>query len=129
MKLTNEMVNAIKNNDLFYVATCSNKQVPNVVPIKCLKWIGDNKVLVANNFMKKTIENISNNANVSFVVNEVRKYPFQFKGKVKVYTKDEYYEEAKKMVEKYTPKSALVIKINEVYSVNSKDKPGELILK
>ena len=129
MKLTNEMVDAIKNNDLFYLATCSSKQVPNVVPIKCLKWISNNRVLVADNFMKKTKQNILDNSNVSFVVEKIREYPFQFKGKIKVYTEGEYYEEVKKMVEKYTPKSALVIEISEVYSVNSKDKPGELILK
>ena len=129
MELTNEMINAIKNNDLFYVATCSTEQAPNVVPIKCLKWIGNNKVLVADNFMKKTKQNILDNFNVSFVVKEVRKYPFQFKGKVKIYTEGHYFDEIIKMVEKYKPKSALVIEINEVYSVNPKNRPGELILK
>ena len=129
MELTNEMINAIKNNDLFYVATCSAEQAPNVVPITYLKWIGNNKVLVADNFMKKTKQNILDNSNVSFVVKEIRGCPFQFKGKFKIYTKGRYFDEAVKMVEKYKPKSALVIEINEVYSVNSTDRPGELILK
>lgn len=123
------MINAIKNSDLFYIATCSSEQVPNVVPIKCLKWIGNNKVLVADNFMKKTKHNILDNSNVSFVVKEVRECPFQFKGKTKIYTEGKYFDEAVKMVEKYRPKSALVIEIKEVYSVNSRDRPGELILK
>ncbi|MBU0627905.1 MAG: pyridoxamine 5'-phosphate oxidase family protein [Nanoarchaeota archaeon] len=129
MELTNNMISGIKNSDLFYLATCSNEKIPNVVPIKCVKWIGNNKVLVADNFMKKTKQNILDNPHVSFVLKEAREYPFQFKGKVKIYGKGEYFDEAVKMVEKYRPKSALVIEINEIYSVNSKDKPGELILK
>jgi len=129
MELTNEMINGIKNNDLFFLATCSNEQIPNVVPIKYLKWIGNNKVLVADNFMKKTKQNILNNSNVSFVVKEIREHPFQFKGKVTIYTEGNYFDEAVKMVENHKPKSALVMEIKEVYSVNSKDQPGELILK
>ena len=129
MELTDDMIDGIKNNELFYVSTCSKDQIPNVVPITYLKWIGNNKVLVADNFMKKTIQNLRENPNVSFVVKEVRQCPFQFKGNVKIYTYGAYLDEATKMVEKYKPKSAIVIEINEVYSVNAKDRPGELVLK
>ncbi|MCK5282132.1 MAG: pyridoxamine 5'-phosphate oxidase family protein [Nanoarchaeota archaeon] len=129
MELTDDMIDGIKNNELFYIATCSKEQIPNVVPITYLKWIGNSKVLVADNFMKKTIQNLRENPHVSFVVKEVRQHPFQFKGNVKVYTDGKYLDEAAKMVEKYKPKSAIVIEINKVYSVSAKDMPGELVLK
>ncbi len=129
MELTNDMIDGIKNNELFYIATCSKEQIPNVVPIAYLKWIDNNKVLVADNFMKKTLQNLRENPHVSFVVKEVRQCPFQFKGNVEIYTEGEYMDEAAKMVEKYKPKSAIVIEIKEIYSVNAKDRPGELILK
>lgn len=129
MELTDKMIEGIKQNDLFFLATCSNEQIPNVVPIRYIKWLGGNKVLMADNFMKKTKQNILNNPNVSFVVKEIREYPFQFKGEATIYTEGYYFDEAVKMVENHKPKSALVMEIKEVYSVNSKDRPGELILK
>jgi len=129
MELTNEMINGIKNNDLFFLATCSNEQIPNVVPIKYLKLIENNKVLIIDKFMKKTKQNILNNSNVSFVVKEARYCPFQFKGKATIYTEGHYFNEAIKILKNHKPKSALVMEIKEVYSLNSKDRPGELILK
>lgn len=48
------------------VATIDNENKPHNIAIIYSKII-DNKIVITNNFMKKTIENIKNNSNISLV--------------------------------------------------------------
>ncbi len=64
--MTDEMMDAIEK-DLVFLATTSNEGIPNVVPIGFARPIDNTSILIADNYMKKTRENIEENPNVSIV--------------------------------------------------------------
>jgi len=76
--------------------------------------------------MVKTRKNLEANPKVAFVVEDAAKYPFQFKGTVKIYTSGEYYDEVVNWVKEASPlapapKAAVVIDVEEIYSVKVGD--------
>ena len=48
------------------VATANSKGIPHNIAVACVK-VEDNKIIITNNYMKTTVENIKNNPNVSLV--------------------------------------------------------------
>ncbi len=109
-----------------YVATATTDGVPNVVPIGNIKPLDNKTVIIADSYMIKTRKNLEANPKVAFVVEDAAKYPFQFKGTVKIYTSGEYYDEVVNWVKEASPlapspKAAVVIDIEEIYSVKVGD--------
>ena len=109
-----------------YVATATTDGVPNVVPIGNIKPLDNKTVIIADSYMVKTRKNLEANPKVAFVVEDAAKYPFQFKGTVKIYTSGEYYDEVVNWVKEASPlapapKAAVVIDIEEIYSVKVGD--------
>jgi len=121
--MNEEMMDAIEK-DLIFLATSSGKGIPNVVPIGLARPIDNEKILVADNYMKKTRKNIEENPNVSLITKDAQKNPYQFKGTAEIFESGEIYDEvvewAQNVMTKLNPKAAIVIKITEIYSV----KPG-----
>lgn len=109
-----------------YVATATTDGVPNVVPIGNIKPLDNKTVIIADSYMIKSRANLEANPKVAFVVEDAAKYPFQFKGSVKIYTSGEYYDEVVKWVKEASPlapapKAAVVIDVEEIYSVKVGD--------
>ncbi len=125
MVLTQEMKDVIAGSRA-YVATATTDGVPNVVPIGNIKPLDDKTVIIADSYMIKTRANLEANPKVSFVVQDVAKYPFQFKGSVKIYDNGEYYDKVVEWIKEESPlapspKAAIVIEVEEVYSVKVGD--------
>lgn len=125
MVLTQEMKDVITGSRA-YVATATTDGVPNVVPIGNIKPLDDKTVIIADSYMIKTRANLEANPKVSFVVQDVAKYPFQFKGSVKIYDSGEYYDKVVEWVKEESPlapspKAAIVIEVEEVFSVKVGD--------
>lgn len=125
MVMTQEMMDVIAGSRA-YVATATTDGVPNVVPIGNIKPLDNKTVIIADSYMVKTRKNLEANPKVAFVVEDAAKYPFQFKGTVKIYTSGEYYDEVVNWVKEASPlapapKAAVVIDIEEIYSVKVGD--------
>ncbi len=54
-------------NNLLYVATTSETKKPHVIVCGCCK-VNDNKILITDNYMKTTKENVINNNKISLCV-------------------------------------------------------------
>ena len=54
MTMTEEMMDAIEK-DLVFLATASKERIPNVVPIGMARPIDYEKILIADNYMKKPV--------------------------------------------------------------------------
>ena len=71
-QLTNEIKKAISKQiskkDAFPVATSDQDQTPNVAYITHLKVINDQTVLIADNYLNKTRNNILSNGKIAFAV-------------------------------------------------------------
>ncbi len=125
MVMTQEMMDVIAENRA-YVATATADGVPNVVPIGNIKPLDNKTVIIADNYMVKSRANLESNPKISFVCHDAAKYPFQFKGSVKIYTSGEYYDQVVDWIKESSPlapkpKAAIVITIEEIYSVKVGD--------
>jgi len=115
-QLTDEVKKAISQQEVFPVATSSQNRVPNVVYIKYLKVIDDKTVLIADNYLNKTRDNISNNGKIAFVVLDGDKGSFQIKGKAERFEKGSMYDEVQNWVPERLPRAAAVVMtIEEIY--------------
>ncbi|MDI9624445.1 MAG: pyridoxamine 5'-phosphate oxidase family protein [Methanothermobacter sp.] len=121
--LTDEMKEAIEKN-LVFVATASSDGTPNVVPIGFTRPIDDKRILIVDVFMKKTLSNLEENPKMSIIVQNAKEHPYQFKGVAQIFKSGKFFEEAvewaQNVMSEVEPKSAILMTIEEIYSV----KPG-----
>lgn len=126
--MTKEMIEAI-NNDLVFVATVNREGIPNVVPIGFARPLDENTILIADNFMKKTRENLEANPKISFVTKDSTKCPYQFKGSVEIFTEGKYFdtvtEWGQNAMTKLSPKAAVLVKVGEIYSIQPGPEAGK----
>jgi uncharacterized pyridoxamine 5'-phosphate oxidase family protein len=91
------------------LATCRNNK-PHVIPIACAKVVGKN-IVITDNFMKRTKENIKKNKNVELTFWKNDK-TYNVDGKAAYYNNGKWLDFVKKMKEnKGLPaKGAIIIK-------------------
>ena len=99
MVMTKEMMKIIEENRAYF-ATATTDGVPNVVPIGNIKPLDNKTVLVADNYMIKTHANLKANPKVAFVMHDAAKYPYQFKGTVKIHKSGDYYDQVIKWIKR-----------------------------
>jgi len=116
-QLTDEIKKAISKQDVFPVATSNQEQIPNVVYITYLKVIDDQTVLIADNYLNKTRDNILSNGKIAFVVRDDEKGSFQIKGTAERQTEGEMFDEVQKWVPDKLPRvAAVIMHIEEIYN-------------
>jgi len=120
MTMTKEMMDALEK-DLVFLATATPDGVPNVVPIGFARPIDENTILIADNYMNKTRQNLEKNPWISLVTKDATKCPFQFKGRIEIFESGNYFdivtEWGENAMTKLTPKAAILMKVEEIYSV------------
>ncbi len=77
--------------------------------------VEDNKIIITDNFMKTTIENIKNNPNVSLVLIEGEN-GWRIDGKAEYFDSGKWLEFVKSLKENkgFTPKGAILINIKKI---------------
>ncbi len=123
VNLTDDIKESLAGTKLVYLATSSKDRVPNVVPIGAFKLLDDETLLISDQFFKKTLQNLQENPRIALSW-WGEKGGFQIKGPVTIHTNDEVFKKdvawVKELKPTLTPKSAIVMKVTEVYSI----KPG-----
>jgi predicted pyridoxine 5'-phosphate oxidase superfamily flavin-nucleotide-binding protein len=121
-RLTQDMKDVMEKTRGYAVATCTKDGLPNVVPIHFVKILSDDEVMLADIFMKKTFANIEENPSVAISVWDWDVKPrkgYQFKGTPRIETSGRIYDMAVEMVKAekpdLTPKSAIVVKITDIF--------------
>jgi len=122
--MTDEMMDAIEKENVVFFATSNEDKTPNVVPIGFARPLDNKTILIVDNYMKKTRKNLENNPKASLVPRDASKCPYQFKGTVEIHTSGKYFEDAvdwaQSVMSELSPKAAILLKVEEIYSV----KPG-----
>ena len=121
-KLTQDMKDVMEKSRGYAVATCTKGGLPNVVPIHFVQTLSDDEIMMADIFMKKTFENIQENPIVAISEWDWDVKPrkgYQFNGTPRIETSGRIYDMAVEMVKAekpdLTPKSAIVVKITDVF--------------
>ncbi|MBI5680202.1 MAG: pyridoxamine 5'-phosphate oxidase family protein [Methanobacterium sp.] len=124
MVMTEEMMESVEKDHLIFLATATKDGVPNVVPIGFARPIDNKTILIVDNYMNKTRENLENNPKASLVPRDATSCPYQFKGTVEIHNSGKLFDEAvdwaKSVMSKLPAKAAIIFKVEEIYSV----KPG-----
>ena len=88
MKLTAEIKDAINTSVLFWLATSSGENIPNVSPKEIFSYFGEECIIVANIASPQTVRNIKQNENVCISFIDILKQKgFQLKGTAKIIEK------------------------------------------
>ena len=127
-KFTEDMKTIIEKSDPYIVATATADGKPNGVPVGLVKVISDDELMVTDVLMNKTRLNMDENPQIAVTAWDIGvHYGYQFKGRARVETSGELFdEEYKKMASnpgelKLTVKAVVIVKVEEVYYVGMKD--------
>jgi len=131
VKVTDEIKASLAGTKLVFLATSSKNGTPNAVPVGAFKLLDDETMLISDQYFKKTLANIKENPKVA-VSYWGEKGGFQIKGTVTVHTNDEIFKKDAAWVKELKPnlvaKSAIVLKITDVYLVKPGPDAGKKIL-
>ena len=130
MSMTKEMIDALEK-DLVFLSTASPDGIPNVVPIGFARPIDEDTILIADNYMNKTRQNLEKNPRISLVTKDATKCPYQFKGTTEIFESGKYFdivtEWGQNAMTKLTPKAAVLMKVEEIYSIQPGPDAGKKI--
>jgi len=116
-QLPDAVKKAITKQDIFPVATSNQDCIPNVVYIKYLKLVDDDTILIADNYLNKTRDNILKNGKIAFTMCDEEKGSYQIKGTAERLTKGAMFDEVQKWVPDKLPRvAAVIMHIEEIYN-------------
>lgn len=132
MKLNSDVKNVMSKVKVFPVATSSKSGIPNVVPIGMLIPKDDETIWIIDNFMDKTLKNITENPIASFYAwDPESENSYQIKCSVTVKNSGADYEEAVKFAhakkETLPAKNLFVLKVTDVFYVTPGPKAGKKV--
>ena len=128
-RITQEMKDVAAKARPVICATSSREGKPNGVPIGFAKIISDDEIMLADNFMHKTRQNIEENPVVAVSCWSPEMHGgYQFKGKARIETIGKLFDEAVQWVKtvsadwekprvKPTPKAVILVKVEEIYYI------------
>ena len=101
-------------------ATVDLNNKPNVVAVAFCKVHSDNQILITDNFMNKTRENLENNKNVSLSFWD-QDNGYQLKGIAEVFTTGEFKQiiESDPNNDGLAHKAAILVTIDEIWDLNN----------
>lgn len=131
-KLTQDMKDIMEKTRGYSVATCTKDGIPNVVAMHFVKILSDDEIMMAQIFLKKSFENIQQNPTIAIAVWDYDVKPrkgYQFKGIARIETSGKIYDMAVEMVKAekpdLTPKSAIVVKITDIFAISPGPNAGK----
>jgi predicted pyridoxine 5'-phosphate oxidase superfamily flavin-nucleotide-binding protein len=131
MVMTEEMMNAIEKDNLVFLATATVDGTPNVVPIGFARPLDNKTIMIVDNFMNKTHKNLESNPKAALVPRDASQCPYQFKGTVEIFESGKYFDEAVDwatgVMSQLTPKAAIILKVEEIYSVQPGPEAGKKV--
>ena len=105
----------IENNPAAFATVIKNNK-PNVIAVAFIKVVSKNQILITDNYMKQTKENLLKNKNVCLAVWDRKWQGYKLIGRAKYYTKGKWKNFVKKMKEnKGLPaKGAIIVKVLKI---------------
>ncbi len=114
MKIKDELKDVIEKS-IFTFCTIKDVMYPNAIIVACLKITDDNKILITDNFMHQTLEDLKTNSNVLLITYKGDK-SYKIIGTGKYETEGKYMENVKDMNEnKGLPcKGVIVVNVENI---------------
>ncbi len=115
VEINSEIKKIIEENPLAF-ATVDKENNPNVIAVGFVKVISKNQILITDNYMKKTKNNLENNKNVCLVVWDKDEKGYKLLGKAEYFSEGEFKKRVKEMPENQglPTKGAIVVNIYDL---------------
>lgn len=131
MAKINEEMKQVLNGVMWVFATVDEQGEPNAVPIHYKKVLGEQKLMLVDNFMNKSKANVLANPRVSVSVWQ-NSVGFQFKGKASYFTTGSLFDEAVALIPpgkmpKGCPKGVVIVDVDAIYTTSPGAHAGEKI--
>ena len=98
------------------LTTVSQSGEPNSVWVLCVKKLDDNRILIANNFFNKTLENILAGSQGALLMIAPEREAYQIKGSLEYYTDGPVYDDMKAWLDpKFAGVGAVILNIKSIY--------------
>jgi uncharacterized protein len=96
--------------------TVSSSGEPNSVWVLCVKKLDDKRILIANNFFSKTLENIRADSQGSLLMIAPEREAYQIKGLLEYHTDGPIYTDMKAWLDpKFAGVGAVILNIESIY--------------
>jgi predicted pyridoxine 5'-phosphate oxidase superfamily flavin-nucleotide-binding protein len=107
----------LKEGRTIFLATSSKSAIPNLVAVESCGLV-DNKILIADCHLGKTLANLKENDNVSILTTDNKEY-FQIKGVAEYQIKGKHFDKILKELEgtEYKLRGIVLISCNEIYDL------------
>ncbi|MCM8803600.1 MAG: pyridoxamine 5'-phosphate oxidase family protein [Candidatus Omnitrophica bacterium] len=115
IKITPDIKKLIEGNPLAFATTDSIGK-PNVIPVAYVKVVSKNQILITDNYMKQTKENLGKNNNVCLAVWDKNWKGYKLVGSAKYFTSGKWKKFVKEMPEnKGLPaKGAILVTVSKL---------------
>jgi len=115
IKITAEVKQLIEENPVAF-ATVDDKGKPNVNAVSCVKVVAKNNVLITDNYMKQTRENLKNNKDVCLAVWDKKWNGYKLIGRAKYFKEGKWKKFVQSLPEnKNLPaKGAILVSISKL---------------
>ncbi len=98
------------------LTTVSPKGEPNSVWVLCVKMLDERRILIANNFFHKTLNNIKSQSRGALLMIAPEREAYQIKGSLEYHTEGEIYQDMKAWLDpKFAGIGAVVLNIESIY--------------
>lgn len=100
------------------LATVSPEGVPNIIYVGCVGALGDDRLVVADNYFDKTRKNLCADGGCpgALLFRSEAGKAYQVKGPLEYHTEGEVFEDMKKWNTSHPGHAAAVLRVEEVYS-------------
>ena len=132
MAIPSKVKELFNKQGLVAVGTASPEGVPNVVPILWKKILDDDTIILIDNFMKTTKENLQRNKNVCISFWDAKtEEAYKIKGTARYHTDGPVYNEGKKFIQlkkpDRVPKGVVEIKVSQIFDITPGPNAGKKI--
>jgi len=118
MKIPRDIQAFFNQVSVMAFSTVDDKGIPNVSAIASKKITGEDTIITIDTFHNKTLQNIQANGNVAIAMWKGSE-GYQIKGKARLHTKGEVFEQAKAWILELKPqkivKGVIEIKVNDIF--------------
>ncbi len=113
--ITDKIKKIIEFNPVSFATTDSSGN-PNVIGVAFVKVVSPSQIIITDNFMKQTIDNIKNNQNVCLATWDKDWDGYKFIGNAEYFTEGQWKEYVDKMPENegLPTKGAIMIQVSKV---------------
>ena len=133
-KMTERMKETFEKVENIILATATKDGVPNAVPMGAKKIIDDETILLSDQFLNKTLNNMKENPQVAVTFWSGFE-GYQLKGTITIETSGERFDETAEWIDKMgkamnfplKSKGAVIMKISEIYGVSPGPGAGKKI--